>query len=63
MAKGTLSISILINERPRVISTALVSGDTFKEMEEEAEKQIKEFEERNKKLTVCCASIKVILWV
>ena len=63
MAKGTLSISILINERPRVISTALVGGDTFKEMEDEAEKKVKEFEERNKGLIVCCASVKVILWV
>lgn len=63
MAKGTLSISILINGRPRVISTALVSGDTFEEIEDEAKKHVREFEVRNKELIVCRASIKVILWV
>ena len=63
MVKGTLSISILVDERPKVISTMSVDGNSFAEIEDEAMEKVREFMERNKGLVVCCVSVKVILWV
>ena len=62
MVKGTLSISILVDERPRVIRTMFVTGNSFAEIEDEAMEKVRKFEERNKGLVVCCVSLKVILW-
>ena len=63
MVKGTLSISILVNDRPKVVSTMLVAGNSLAEIEDEARERVKEFMERNKGLVICCVSLKVLLWV
>ena len=63
MAQGTLSISIMVNDRPRVVHTVLVAGASFEAIREAAITEINEFERRNEKLVVCDSSVKVILRV
>lgn len=63
MEQGKLSISIMVNDRSKVVDTVMVKGATFEEIRKAAKEKIKEFEGRNEKLVVCCASVQLLLWV
>lgn len=63
MANGILSISILIDERPEVIRTFSVKGDTLEELSKDAAKKTKEFAQRNKNIVIYDASVEITLWV
>ena len=63
MVKGTLSISIMVNGRFRVIHTAWVPGASFEEMREAAATEINEFKKRNEKLNIYSPSVQILLWI
>ena len=62
MVKGTLSISIMVNGRFRLIHTAWVGGASLEEMREAAAIEIAEFQKRHEKLDIC-TDVKILLWI
>ena len=63
MTKGILSISNLVDKRPKVICTLSVKGDTLEEISKDAVKKAEEFAQRNKDIVVYDISVKITLWI
>ena len=63
MVKGTLSISIMVNGRFRVIHTVWVPGASLEEIRKAAATEINEFQRRNEKLDIYSSSVQILLWI
>ena len=63
MVKGTLSISVMVDGRFRLIHTVWVPGESLEEMRKEAAKEINLFKKMHKKFDIHSPSVQILLWI